>query len=60
MNVAHTLVVVQHSVQHRFRALASSVLGTQPPDRGGNPPQAYLAVVGRREDAVVGRDDVVN
>lgn len=60
MNVAHTVVVVHHSVQHRFRTLASSILGAQPPDRGRYPPQAHLAIVGRREDAVVGGDDVVN
>lgn len=60
MNVAHTVIVVHHFVQHRFRTLASSVLGAQPSDRGRYSPQAHLAIVGRRKDAVVGGDNVVN
>lgn len=43
MNVTHAVVVV-HSIQHRFRTLASSVLGAQPPDGGRYAPHANLSV----------------
>lgn len=48
MNVSHAVVEV-HSIQHRFRTLASSIFGAQSSDGGRDAPHAHLTVTVRAQ-----------